>query len=80
MQFSCTYFNVPEFFFQYYYTDNIHEKLCDTKCISFANFITFVAICFKYFYLYVLNFCFFHCILYLRMHRILENFKCLTFA
>ena len=28
MQFSCTYFNGPQLFIQYY-TGNINEKLCD---------------------------------------------------
>ena len=44
------------------------------------NFMTFVAICFKYLFVFSAFFALFFGILYLRMRRILENFKCLKFS
>ena len=48
MQFSYTYFNVPQFFF-YFYTSNIYEKSCGALCISFAKFHNFCGYLFQIF-------------------------------
>ena len=44
------------------------------------NFMTFVAICFKYLFVFFCVFSAFYGIPYLCMRTILENFKCLKYS
>ena len=61
VNFSCTYFKIPQLFFQCQ-IGNIHEKLCDVRiCISFAKFLRLYYI----FYFVFLHFLAFFSVFYI---------------
>ena len=75
MHFSCTCFDVPQFFFSFH-IGNIHETSCDGLCVSCSKLVTFAAI-FLTLLWFSAFFKHFHRILYLRMRRIwkISNFE-----